>query len=136
MGWPAGADGFLPFVIATAAVKNPSRVHQLIIAPFDVNCFAMDQGICHRFASPLNDAAERGARNAHVSSGLLVGHAQEVGKPDGLTLVNGQANFLKIEHGDAPGLEIADCRIECDPAFFLWSDHASSFMRIFSKTGI
>ena len=115
---PAGTDGFLPFVIATAAVKNPSRVHQLIIAPFDINGFAMDQGIRHRFASPLNDTTERGAGNPHVSSGILVRQAQQIGKTNGLTLVNGQTNFLKIEHGYAPGLEIANFRIKCDPAFF------------------
>jgi len=137
-GWamcrPAGTDGFLPFVIATAAMKKPSRVHQLIIAPFDINRFAMDQGIRNRFASPLNDTTERSAGNPHVSSGFLVGHAQEIGKADGLALVNGQANFLKIKHGYAPGLEVADFRIKCDPAFFLRSNHRNSFMRIFSKT--
>jgi hypothetical protein len=130
----AGPDGFLPFMSAAAAVKNASRVHQLIIAPFDVDGFAMDQGIRNRFARPLNDATERGAGNPHVASGFLVGQAQEVGKADGFTLVNGQANFLKIEHGDSPGFEIADFRIKCDPSLFLWSNHISSFMRLFSKT--
>ena len=68
----AGTDGFFPFVIAIAAVKNPGRIHQLIVAPLDIDGFTIDQGICNAFASPLNDTPERCAGDAHVSSGFLV----------------------------------------------------------------
>ena len=68
----AGTDGFFPFVIAIAAVKNPGRIHQLIVAPLDIDGFTMDQGIRNRFASSLNNTTERRAGNPHVSSGFLV----------------------------------------------------------------
>ncbi|CAB1069111.1 hypothetical protein D1AOALGA4SA_561 [Olavius algarvensis Delta 1 endosymbiont] len=71
-----------------------------------------------------------------MSSGFFVRHSQQVGEPNGLALVNGQANLLQVKHRHSPGLEIADPRIKRYPAFFLRSYHKKSFMSLFSKIKI
>jgi hypothetical protein len=120
---PSCPHRFLPFMLAVLAIKNPHSIHQLVIAAFDIDGFAVNQGIGHRLPRALDDSAECGPGNSHVPAGLLVGHSQQIGQSDGLTLINGKANFLQIKHGNASRLEIAYFRTKRDSPFFLWPDH-------------
>jgi hypothetical protein len=128
------AHRFLPFVLAVPAIKSPHQVDQLVITAFDIDGFAVNQGVRDRLPGTLYDSTEGRAGNSHVPAGLLMGHAQQIGQADSLTLINGETNLLQIKHGNSSGLEVTDFRIKCHPAFFERSDHVSSFMRLFSKS--
>jgi hypothetical protein len=120
-------------MFAALAIKNPHPIHQLVFAAFDIDGFAVDQGIGDRLPGALDNSAECRPGNSHVPAGLLMGHSQQIGQSDGLTLINGKANLLQIKHGNASGLEIAYFRTKPDPAFFLWSDHKKFLYEIILK---
>lgn len=122
-------------MFAVLAIKNPHPIYQLVFAAFDLDGFAVNQGISDRLPGALDDSAECCPGNAHVPAGLLMGHSQQIGQPDGLTLINGKTNLLQIKHGNASGLEIAYFRTKRDPAFFLWSDHKIFLYEIILKNG-
>jgi hypothetical protein len=132
----AGTDRLLPLMAAIAAVKNAGRTDYFVVTTFNIDRFAVNQGIRHSLVGLLNDSAEGCPGNAHVTTGFLMGHSQQIRQSNGLALINRQPNLLQIEHGNAPGLKITDLRIKCDPAVLLRSNHIISFMRIFSKLNI
>jgi hypothetical protein len=117
------AHRFLPLVFTVRTIKSSHARDQLIIAAFDINGFAVDQGVGNCLPGTLDDSAEGSPGYSHVPAGLLMGQAQQIGQPDSLTLVDSQANLLQIEHGNASGLKVAYFRFKGHPAFFLWSDH-------------
>jgi hypothetical protein len=129
----AATERRFPLKLTIGTVKQAGLVDNPVVAAFDVDGFAVNQGIGDRISGLLNDPTEGCTGNAHTPTGILMGHPQQIGQSNGLTLINGQANFLQINHGNAPGLEVADLRIKSDHAVFLWSYHIDSFMRIFSK---
>ena len=120
---PSRAHRFLPLVFTVLAIKKSHALNQLVIAAFDIDGFAVNQGVSNRLPGTLDDSAEGCPGYSHVPAGLLMGHSQQIGKSNGLALIDSQANLLQIKHGNASGLEVANFRIKGDPAFFLWSDH-------------
>jgi hypothetical protein len=129
----AAAERFLPLKIAVDALKQSHLIDNPIATAFNVDGFAINQGIGDRISGPLNNPAEGRTGNPHAATCIFVGHPQQIGQSNGLTLIDREANFLQINHGNAPGFEVANFGIKRYHPVFLRSYHHSSFMRIFSK---
>jgi hypothetical protein len=132
---PAGAEGLTPAASAAIAFEYSLSGHQLEIAPLDVDGFSVDQGIGHGAPCLLKDSAESGSGYPHLTAAFLMGMIEKIRQPKRFTFVNGQSDFIEIHHGNSPGLEITNVRIESDDSFFLWS-HRASILGFFSKTNI
>jgi hypothetical protein len=130
---PACAQRFLPLLVAIIAIKYSGGTDYFETAAFNIDGFAVNQCIGNRFACLLNYPTECCAGNTHLTTGILMGHSEPIRQPNGFALINSETNLLQIKHGNAPGLEVTDLRIKCDPATLLGSNHNNSFMRIFSK---
>ena len=76
---PSRAHRFLPFVLAVLAIKIPHQIYQLVITAFDIDGFAVNQGIRDRLPGALYDSAEGCPGNSHVPAGLLMRHSQQIG---------------------------------------------------------
>jgi hypothetical protein len=73
---PACARRFLPLLAAIIAVKYSRCADYFVTTAFNINGFAVNQRIRNRFTSPLNNPTECCPGNAHVSTGILMGHSQ------------------------------------------------------------
>jgi hypothetical protein len=60
--------------------------------------------------------------------GFFVRHAEQVGKPNGLTLIYGQTHLFKLHHGNTAGFKITDGGIEGDPPVFLRPYHVITLL--------
>jgi hypothetical protein len=120
---PSGSLFFLPCVFTAITFENPSLINDTIIAAFDIDRLSIDQRIGNNLSAVLDDSSECGPRDTHAFSGLFVRHAEQVGEPNGFTLINGQAHLFQLHHRNTPGLKITDRRIKGDPSVFLRPYH-------------
>jgi hypothetical protein len=77
-GRPAGSQRFLPFMATMITLKTARRTDNLVTATFDIDGFAVNQGIGHRAAGLLYNTPECCPGNTHVATGFLVGHPLQV----------------------------------------------------------
>jgi hypothetical protein len=96
------------------ALKSPEFFHQLVIAPFYANRFAVDNRIGNGFSGLLDNSPEGGSRNTHLTARFFVTQTFQVRQPDRLSLINSKADLLQIKHRDSPWFEVVDFWIEPD----------------------
>jgi hypothetical protein len=94
------------------ALEGTGFFDQAVVAAIDANGLSIDQGIGHDLPRPLNNPSESGTRNPHETPRILMGQIQEIRKPQCLVLVNREADFLQVHHGDTSRLKITDIRPE------------------------
>ena len=79
--WPSGAAIFMPFIIAIFTYEKTIRAIDFVIAAFNADGLAVDQGIRNRFPRLFNNPSESGPRHAHHSAAILMGQALQIRKP-------------------------------------------------------
>jgi len=110
-------------VSAIAAQECPQVINHFVISTFNINGLPVDQGICNHPSGLLDNSPESRPRNIHVAPGVFMGHADKIGKPYCFAFIYRKTNLGKIPHGNTPGFEIVDIRIECHHAMFFGSRH-------------
>jgi hypothetical protein len=110
-------------VSAIAAQECPHVINHFEISTFNINRLPVDQGICNHPSGLLDNSSESRPRNIHVLPCVCMGHTDEIGKPYCFAFIHRKANLGKIPHGNTPGLEIVDIRIERHHAMFFGSRH-------------
>lgn len=128
---PAGPEGNLPGMLTVAASEHPFGSHRDFTS-FDTKRFAVAQRVGHFSPGRLNDPSERGTGNPHLLGRPVVVQSLQVGQPDGLEFIKGQAYFIEFAQRDAPRLEVPGIWPAANSPETAWSRHGYSSI-VFSK---